>query len=141
VYILDTDIFTLAYTRRSAILPLETRISATPPDQLYLSIITVKESLRGALALINRHEANDRIVPAYDLLRIVLEATSKLPIVVFDQECYEIFQGMPPNIKTRHSQDARIAATAIRHSLTVVTRNTQHFQNIPGLQYEDWTRP
>lgn len=34
--------------------------------------------------------------------------------------------------------DLLIAATAVRHGATLVTRNTTHFQRIPGLPLVDW---
>jgi predicted nucleic acid-binding protein len=37
--------------------------------------------------------------------------------------------------------DAMIAAVALVHNLTLVTHNTSHFQNIPGLRLEDWLAP
>jgi tRNA(fMet)-specific endonuclease VapC len=35
-------------------------------------------------------------------------------------------------------EDVWIAATALEHGLTVVTRNLKHFQRIPGLRTESW---
>ncbi len=34
--------------------------------------------------------------------------------------------------------DLLIAATALRHDATLVTRNIKHFQRIPGLKLIDW---
>lgn len=34
--------------------------------------------------------------------------------------------------------DLLIAATCVHHGATLVTRNTSHFQRIPGLQLVDW---
>lgn len=34
--------------------------------------------------------------------------------------------------------DLMIAATALVHDLTLVTHNTQDFENVPGLRIEDW---
>jgi len=31
-----------------------------------------------------------------------------------------------------------IAGTALEHDLILVTRNTKHFQRIPGLRLENW---
>lgn len=36
------------------------------------------------------------------------------------------------------ANDLMIAATAIRHRLTVVTRNTGEFSRVPGLLIENW---
>lgn len=34
--------------------------------------------------------------------------------------------------------DLLIAATALRHQATLVTRNTRHFERISGLSLTDW---
>ncbi|MEI7929275.1 MAG: PIN domain-containing protein [Verrucomicrobiales bacterium] len=36
------------------------------------------------------------------------------------------------------NEDCWIAATAIEHRLTLVTRNVRHFERIPGLKIESW---
>ena len=35
--------------------------------------------------------------------------------------------------------DLRIAATALSHTLTVLTRNLVDFEKVPNLVVEDWT--
>ena len=34
--------------------------------------------------------------------------------------------------------DQLIAATAIRHDAVLVTHNTRHFQDVPGIKLQDW---
>jgi predicted nucleic acid-binding protein len=36
--------------------------------------------------------------------------------------------------------DLQIAATALDHGGTIVTRNTRDFKSIPGLIVEDWSK-
>lgn len=36
-------------------------------------------------------------------------------------------------------RDLIIAATALPHGLTVITRNTREFARVPGLPVEDWS--
>jgi tRNA(fMet)-specific endonuclease VapC len=37
--------------------------------------------------------------------------------------------------------DLMIASAAVVHNLTLVTRNTADFQNVPGLRLDDWLTP
>ena len=37
--------------------------------------------------------------------------------------------------------DLMIASVALVHDLTLVTNNTKHFRQIPGLRLEDWLTP
>jgi len=37
--------------------------------------------------------------------------------------------------------DILIAATALEHNLTIVTRNEKHFARIPGLKIANWSKP
>ena len=37
------------------------------------------------------------------------------------------------------TMDLRIAAIALSHAFTVLTRNTVDFDEVPGLSVEDWT--
>ena len=40
-----------------------------------------------------------------------------------------------------YGMDLLIAATALVHNLTLVTHNTRHFANIPGLTVVNWLSP
>jgi tRNA(fMet)-specific endonuclease VapC len=42
---------------------------------------------------------------------------------------------------TVDSVDLMIAAMALAHDLTLVTDNTKHFDNVPGLQRVNWLTP
>ena len=37
--------------------------------------------------------------------------------------------------------DPLIAATALEHGLVLVTRNTRHFETVPGIALENWFHP
>jgi len=39
---------------------------------------------------------------------------------------------------TASTSDCLIAATALVHDWVLVTRNTEHFKQMPGLQLENW---
>jgi len=43
--------------------------------------------------------------------------------------------------RPRSTEDVLIAATCLVHGLTLVTHNRDDFEDIPGLQSEDWMEP
>ena len=66
-------------------------------------------------------------------------------VVAFDESAAEEFGKLRGLLKqqgrTVNPVDLEIAAVAIAQNLTLVTNNTRHFQNIPGLQLDDWLTP
>jgi tRNA(fMet)-specific endonuclease VapC len=142
VYLLDNDIFSIYFTRRTRAPNLERKIlDSLSRNQLFLPIIAVRQSVGGALASVAKVESSDRVVYGYSLLRIVLSGISEVPIIPFDDEAYAAFLGIPPQIRQAiGTQDSLIAATALRHDLIVATGNVQDFERVPGLTCENWTR-
>jgi predicted nucleic acid-binding protein len=141
VYILDSDIFSLAYTITNPNIPLRTRIARAGKNNIFLSIVTVKESCRGALGLIGRYNRDQepRLVSAYDLFEKVLRSISTLHILPFDNECYALHGNERlTDARRRRPEDSRIAATALRFNFVLVTRNEHHYEGIPNLQIENW---
>ena len=142
MYVLDSDIYTLYFTRESPQPILERRILSTPPEQVWISIVTAEESIRGAFKLIKDNQNTARITLGYQFLSKTFRAFSQYQILPFDDDAYTAFHAIPieirRNMKTR---DSRIAASALSRGFTVVTRNLQHFQQVSGLKCEDWTKP
>jgi predicted nucleic acid-binding protein len=50
----------------------------------------------------------------------------------------EIYAACKQNGRPIADDDLFQAAFCIRHNYTLVTHNTKHFENIPGLFFEDW---
>jgi predicted nucleic acid-binding protein len=73
-----------------------------------------------------------------DLRRMLTE----FHILPFDLDCAQRFGEVRADLLARGLDvgvaDAMIAATALVHNLTVVTHNVRHFENIPGLRWQDW---
>lgn len=63
-------------------------------------------------------------------------------ILEFDREAADIAALLHHQLREAgiliDDADLLIAATALRHGATLVTRNTNHFQSIPGLHLADW---
>ena len=56
-----------------------------------------------------------------------------------DQVYHQLRQDCPNLAKRRLEKDVKIAAIAIAHQAVVITRNRRDFEQVPGLQIEDWS--
>jgi tRNA(fMet)-specific endonuclease VapC len=110
------------------------RFFAMAAPDMALSIITKAELMVGPY--------RKAAVPGE--LAKVKAFVEKLTVLPFDDACADEFSRIAAYLfdqgKASSGLDVQIAATAKRHGLTVVTHNTRHFENIPGLQLEDWQR-
>lgn len=99
------------------------------PEVQYTSIIVVAELYAGA------HSSR---ATAKWVRRISEEILPSLSVLDFDLEC-AIYYGRIHAVLRRRGTPIgdvviQIAATAIRHNLTVVTANAEHFNKVPGLK-------
>ena len=66
-------------------------------------------------------------------------------VIPLDADCAEEFGRLRVALRRMgisvDNMDLLIAATALVFDLTVVTHNTSHFENIPGLRLDDWLTP
>jgi predicted nucleic acid-binding protein len=108
------------------------------PENVWFPIITVVESLRGAVNSIKDGES-DRIVKAkYEAFLIYFRFLSEHKLLEFSQEAAELSGRMPKIIGAR---DRRIAACALVHGFTLVTANRKDFLAL-GVSEDmivDWT--
>jgi tRNA(fMet)-specific endonuclease VapC len=61
-----------------------------------------------------------------------------VPVLPFDLAAARQYAKL---VFERRSFDRLIAAHALSHGLTVVTRNVQDFADVPGLKVENWALP
>lgn len=130
-YLFDTDAISEVLKKKPAPLYMQW-LQAIPPEQQYVSAITVGELYKGAYRKVTTQpqilqNLQERILPGVLLLP-------------FDRETAQIYghtyaelerQGQP----LAHA-DLQIAATAIQHGLELVTGNLRHFERVPGLQIQ-----
>jgi tRNA(fMet)-specific endonuclease VapC len=134
-WIFDTDCLSLLQRGHPNLIQ---RVSNTNPKQIFITIITAEEQLRGRLDTIRRASGDDLSL-AYLRLRDTLEDVKMLNLLDFTQEasnCYEDLRQQKIRIGTR---DLLIAATVLSVNGTIVTRNRKDFIKVPNLTIEDWT--
>lgn len=97
-----------------------------------IPIIVISELYKGAYCS-ERIESN---------LSVLNDFSQMVPVIAFDMDAAKDFGRIQSELKMigrpTGVMDALIAAIARSRSATLVTHNTKDFENIPGLQLEDW---
>lgn len=140
-YILDTDHITLL----QQVHPILTqRVSAVNPDDIGVTVVTVEEQVRGwlnAIRQMSQSSQPERLIWAYRGLRDVVMYLSRLNLVDFSEDAYVNYLELRRRRIRIGTQDLRIAAIVLAENSILVTRNQRDFAQVPGLVFEDWTRP
>ena len=135
VYILDTDHTSLIQRGDARVLR---RFLSTPHEEIGVSAVSYEEQLRGWLAHIKQARNQIQTCQAYDMLCGMQQFYCKLRLLEFDAAVYTIFESLRRLHPQSGKRDLRIAATALAHDLTLVTRNTQDFISIANLRLDNW---
>lgn len=129
--ILDTNVCIDVLRGRKGVIR---RLSECRPKECFLSVITEFELFQGA----GRAPVDRRADEHAKVSRFV----ATLQVLPFDSECARhaarinaelLNRGTPVSIT-----DVLIAATGLRHKMTVVTSNIRDFRRIPDLTLENW---
>jgi predicted nucleic acid-binding protein len=137
-WLLDTDHFTL-FERGDA--TLAARMTAASADVFGLAAVTLEEALRGRLSHLSKASDSVQRITRYRFLVGTFVALQRFEIVAYDQVAESAYLSLRSSYRRVGTQDSKIAATAISHGWTLLTRNTSDFGAISGLQLDDWSRP
>jgi len=131
-YLIDSGIF-IAVERGH--LTLDMVEGKAAGEVMFMSVVTLSELWHG----VHRASSVERSVRRTEAIQKALRVAPTLNI--------------DPGVAQRHARlwaylaergeligvnDSWIAATALFHDLTVVTRNVREFHRVPGLRYEVW---
>lgn len=139
MFVLDTDHLSLLQWPDSA--PghrIWQRICEIGSGRVLTTIITYEEQSRGWLSYKGRARTITEELEAYRLLRKHLENYRTIDVLDFDQEASWGYQRLQRLSLRIGSMDLKIAAIVLVHGATLLSRNLQHFRQIPGLKVEDW---
>jgi predicted nucleic acid-binding protein len=134
-YLIDTNVWSELRNRRRADSNVRTWAEGANPAELYLSVVTVFELERGVL-LIERRDLEQGL-----RLRRWLDERVLAP---FDGQILPIDTPIARRCAALHIPDPRperdtlIAATALTHGLTVVTRNVGDFKPMGVALLNPW---
>ncbi len=138
IYILDSDHISLQQRGNE---PVVTRLLTVPASDIAITIINVEEIMRGRFAQLHRAKKPQERMRAYQWLSRSFEFLCKFAVLKYDTQAEAHFQNFRAQKIRVGTQDLRIAAIALSHNATLVTRNKRDFERISALRIEDWSIP
>ena len=127
IWLLDTSVIVAALRRQR---PVLRRLTAASPEDVGIPSVAVAELAFGA-------ERSADPARAQVVWRQFVEP---FEIVAFDRLAAESHGPLRFALRSQPigERDLLIAATALAHSLAVVTHNAREFRRVPGLAVEEW---
>lgn len=139
MYVLDTDHISLIDRGTAEGQFILKRLSSIDRRLVWISVVSYEEQVRGVFAQISRTGAVDKQIDWYGRMERLLKFYSSAPLLSFDESVVEKFQELWVQRIRIGTMDLKIAATALAHNATLLTRNTQDFSRVPNLHIEDWS--
>jgi tRNA(fMet)-specific endonuclease VapC len=134
-YILDTDILTLLQEAHPLVCQ---RVSAHPPANLAVTVISIEEQLSGWFRALRKAKKRDEVARVYQRLADRIRTLAGLRIVSFTVAAIVRFEQLKAMKLNIGKMDLRIAAITLEMGGTLVSRNLRDFQRIPSLAVENW---
>jgi len=134
----DTDVLTEILMGNPAFVQ---RARAIPRTQQAVPVVVVEEILRGRLEAIRRAESGKSAISierSYELFSQTFSDFQDLPILSYTSEAESLYRQWRKDRIRISTHDLRIAAIAVAHSCTLVSRNRRDFDQVPGLEVEYW---
>ena len=126
MYLIDTNVLSEARKKSKANKGVVRFFEAAiqKEEKLYLSVITIGELRRGVELI--RHRGDTRQASQLETWLALILSEYRDNIIELDEEIAQLW-GALRSPHHEHAIDKQIAATAMIHGLTVVTRNTKDF--------------
>ena len=141
ILILDTDHLTVIQRQTEpAYSHLRERLQSYPQAEVQTTIVNVEEQMRGWLAITAAARNQAQEVAAYERLFSMLSFFGEIPVLNYDAKAADICSGLRRSHPRLGIMDLKIAAITAAQSGRLLSRNLKDFQQISGLQVEDWTK-
>jgi tRNA(fMet)-specific endonuclease VapC len=139
MYLLDTDHISLLDRGTEEGQRIRERLEQVLPEDVAASIVSYEEQMRGWLAYTAQLRDIERQVIGYRRLEQMLQFYCATPLLPFDEQASQQFGNLGRQRIRIGTMDLKIAAIALVHGATLLTRNRGDFGKVPNLRVEDWT--
>jgi tRNA(fMet)-specific endonuclease VapC len=140
VLILDTDVLSILQRGTGSFAKrLVQRLDESADTDVCVAIVTFEEQMRGWLALIAKAANAPSLVSGYYHLHALVDDFNGRPLLDYDDRAASIFLRLRREKVRIGTMDLRIAAIALAHDATLISKNVAHFSRVPDLRVEDWT--
>lgn len=135
MYLLDTNVVSELRKANKANQSVKNWATTIPAAALYLSVISILELEIGVLLIERRDRKQGEILRAWIDGHVVPTFADRVLAIdtAVARRCATLHV---PN--RRSDRDALIAATALVHGMTIVTRNVSHFQALGASVVNPW---
>jgi toxin FitB len=138
MFLLDTNVVSELRRPERANANVRAWASSTPAEHCAISVVTVLELQRGTLLMERRDAMQGAILRRWLEQEILSPPAARILTIdiAIARQCAALHVLDP-----RPERDALIAATALVHGLTVVTRNTADFEPMGVAVLNPWRAP
>lgn len=136
--ILDTDHVSFLENENPAANRLNRRLRAASAERLRVTVVSYEEQTRGWMARLAKMRDVAEQIGAYRRLAEQLRNYCAWLMLEFDEVAAVQFQQLRGSRVRIGTMDLKIAAIALVHDATLLTRNTSDFAKVPGLRIENW---
>jgi tRNA(fMet)-specific endonuclease VapC len=139
VIVLDTDCLSILDAGQGKEFELlNDAIARSEQPEVYVTVVSFEEQMRGWLSYIAASRAMKRQVDGYTRLHAILRAYLQRLVLDFDLRAMEQFEALRRQIRIG-AMDLKIASICLVHDALLVSRNLRDFRKVPGLKVQDWT--
>jgi len=140
IYVLDTDDMSVLERAESGEgARLRERLGQMPPEERGTTIISFEEQIRGWMGYLSKARQLAKQIEAYRRLHRQLDTYGQMVVLDFNEAAAIAFQRLNQSRLRVGTMDLKIAAIALAHDATLLSRNLRDFRQIEGLKVEDWT--
>ena len=136
--VLDTDhLSALEWRGSDESKRLRNKLDNAPEPQV-TTIVTYEEQCRGWLAYIKRADSVEQEIDAYERLANHLKFFLDITVLDYDRPAAMKFRELMKARVSIGPMDLKIAAIVMTQDATLLSRNLNDFEKVPGLKVEDW---